>query len=169
MSAHRASSAKTPIEDEIEALAQDCQTLAQRLAALTTGTVRAKGSTLSPFASAQIRRYLRARRMRERLLPAELFADPAWDMLLDLYASELEGHEVSITSACIASAVPATTALRWLGRIEELGLIERKDDQADSRRTFVRLTTTAKSGINRWLAQAPWLAGMEQENVGSFR
>jgi hypothetical protein len=52
-----------------------------------------------------------ARRLRERLLPAGLFADPAWDMLLDLYAAEIEEQPVSVTSACIAAAAPATTAL----------------------------------------------------------
>src|SRR3546814_1843272 len=42
-------------------------------------------------------------------------SDPAWDMLLDLYlAAERNTRPVSISSLCIASAVPATTALRWI-------------------------------------------------------
>jgi hypothetical protein len=151
-----------PIEAELEAVAQCCRMLAQRLASLTPATVSdARRSPADLPALVQVRRYLRARRLREQLLPAELFADPAWDMLLDLYASELEGCPVSITSACVASAVPATTALRWLVRIEELGLVERSDDKKDNRRTFVQLTLSARAAIERWLELAPLRADVE--------
>jgi hypothetical protein len=64
--------------------------------------------------AALARRYLRHRRERERLLP-DLFADPAWDILLDLFAASIERRPVSVSSACVAAAVPPTTALRWIG------------------------------------------------------
>ena len=44
---------------------------------------------------------------------AELFGDPAWDMLLDLTAARAEHTRVSVTSLCIASAVPPTGAPGW--------------------------------------------------------
>lgn len=147
------------VEAELAAVARDCRALAHRLALLTSATSNPRRSPVE-FASAQVRRYLRARRLREELLPAELFADPAWDMLLDLYASEVEGRRVSISSACIAAAVPPTTALRWLTRLEEVGLTRRQGDAKDSRRSFVRLTPAAQAGIERWLEQAPWIAGL---------
>lgn len=147
-----------PIEAELEAVARDCRAIARRIAHVTAIAFRTQILDSRPFTSARIRRYLRARRLRDELLPAELFADPAWDMLLDLYASELEGRPVSVSSACIAAAVPPTTALRWLGRLEELGLVDREDDSNDCRRTFVHLTDTGRFGIERWLSQAPWLA-----------
>ena len=72
------------------------------------------------------RQLYRERRLRERHFDEPLFADPAWDILLDLYASRGEGRKVSVRSACIAAAVPPTTALRCLKHMEELGLIVRE-------------------------------------------
>ena len=50
-----------------------------------------------------------------------IFADPAWDMLLDLMEAEIEQPRVAVSSLCIAAAVPATTALRWLKTLTEPG------------------------------------------------
>jgi hypothetical protein len=97
------------------------------------------------------RKYLRTRRQREAMFPGALFADPAWDILLDLFAAEVEGTRVSVTSACTASAVPPTTALRWLSRLEVEGLIFRKSDGSDSRRTFICLTPVAFDRLRSWL------------------
>ena len=98
-----------------------------------------------------VRIYLRCRRLRERLLPREIFGEPAWDILLDLYAAQLEGKAVSISSACIASAVPTTTALRWLSKLVECGLIERSLDASDARRAHVRITDDGLQAVTRWV------------------
>src|SRR3546814_9724336 len=86
---------------------------------------------------------LRQRRMREQYFPADLFADPAWDMLLDLYAARLERQPVSVSSLCIAAAVPATTALRWIKTMTDAGLFLREADPNDGRRIFIALAEGA--------------------------
>jgi len=89
----------------------------------------------------EVAKYLyRFRRRRDDIFPKRLFSDPAWDILLDLYISEVEGKKISITSACAASNVPLTTALRWIGVLEDRGLVIRYDDPTDNRRSFVRIT-----------------------------
>lgn len=93
------------------------------------------------------RRVLRARRLRERLLRADLFADPAWDMLLDLFVAEADGREVCVSSLCIAAAVPATTALRWIDTLESRGLIARRPDPYDKRRIMIDLRSEARQMI----------------------
>lgn len=80
----------------------------------------------------------RARRVE--YFPNDLFADPAWDMLLDLFICRAAGARVSVTSLCIASQVPATTALRWIRQCEVVGLVCRIDDPLDQRRSFIELT-----------------------------
>jgi DNA-binding PadR family transcriptional regulator len=80
------------------------------------------------------------RRRRARYLNADLFGEPTWDILLDLYVAAREGRRVPTTSACIGAHVPPTTALRWLRILEMRGLVDREDDGRDGRRTFVRLT-----------------------------
>jgi hypothetical protein len=85
----------------------------------------------------------RARRRRDRFLPAELFGEPAWDLLLDLFAARLHGRLISVTSACYAAGVPPTTALRWLGLLEEQGLVERTKAETDNRVSWIRLSDSA--------------------------
>lgn len=97
-----------------------------------------------------VRRMLRQRRMREQYFPADLFADPAWDMLLDLYAARLERQPVSVSSLCIAAAVPATTALRWIKTMTDAGLFVREADPHDGRRIFIALAESAFDALARY-------------------
>ncbi|WP_407644415.1 winged helix DNA-binding protein [Erythrobacter insulae] len=81
------------------------------------------------------------RRRRETVFRnAELFGEPAWDILLDLYIAYVDQKTVSVSSACIGSAAPSTTGLRWLGILAEQGLVTREHDPDDQRRVLVRLS-----------------------------
>ncbi|QXT34225.1 hypothetical protein KV697_10255 [Sphingomonas sanguinis] len=98
-----------------------------------------------------IRRMIRARRLRDGFFEGGLFEEPAWDMLLDLYAAHLEGVRVSVSSLCIAAAVAPTTALRWIGKMTEAGLFARQPDPLDRRRAFMVLTERALEGMRGYL------------------
>jgi hypothetical protein len=80
----------------------------------------------------------------------ELFGEPAWDILLDLHIAHAEGKPVSVSSACIGSAAPPTTGLRWLGVLAEEGLVVRENDADDHRRVLVRLTRTGIKAMERF-------------------
>ncbi len=86
------------------------------------------------------REFYAGRRRRARYLSADLFGEPTWDILLDLYVAARENRRVPTTSACIGAHVPPTTALRWLRILEMRGMVEREEDGRDGRRTFVKLT-----------------------------
>lgn len=94
------------------------------------------------------------RRRRHKHLPADLFGEPTWDILLDLYIAAREDRRVPTTSACIGAHVPPTTALRWLRILEARGLVEREDDGRDGRRTFVRLSPRGLAAMDACLASA---------------
>lgn len=81
---------------------------------------------------------------------AEIFGEPAWDILLDLYAQP-EAHHISITSACIAARVPATTALRHIRKLQDIHLIQRHPDESDRRKNFLTLTPRGKGMVQAWL------------------
>ena len=100
-----------------------------------------------------VRQIIRQRQLRARFFDADLFADPAWDILLDLTAARAEHTRVSVTSLCIASGVPPTTALRWIGQMSEVGLLERVDDEVDRRRAFITLTDKAADAMARFFAE----------------
>lgn len=99
-----------------------------------------------------LRRLIRNRQLRARFFDGDLFADPAWEMLLDLAAARAEGRRVSVTSLCIASGVPSTTALRWIGILLERGLVVRIRDDQDKRRTIVALTDAGASAMAGFFA-----------------
>lgn len=97
-----------------------------------------------------VRRIISQRRLRARYFKAELFADPAWDILLDLTAALGEGRRVCVTSLCIAAAVPATTALRWVAHMTALGLLVRESDPIDKRRVFIVLADPVADKMARY-------------------
>ena len=100
-----------------------------------------------------VRRIIRQRQLRARFFDGDLFGDPAWDMLLDLTAARAEHTRVSVTSLCIASGVPPTTALRWIGQMIDTGLLERVEDETDRRRAFITLTDKASDAMARYFAE----------------
>lgn len=100
-----------------------------------------------------VRRIIRQRQLRARFFDADFFADPAWDILLDLTAARAEHMRVSVTSLCIASGVPPTTALRWIGQMTEAGMLERIEDETDRRRAFIALTDKAADAMARYFAE----------------
>jgi DNA-binding MarR family transcriptional regulator len=98
----------------------------------------------------RVRQIIRQRRLRERYFESELFADPGWDILLELTAARAEHTRVSVTSLCVAAAVPATTALRWIAMMTEMGLLVRQKDEIDQRRVFITLSDSAAACMARY-------------------
>jgi hypothetical protein len=116
---------------------------------------RRQSFTTAPSAggeAAMVRSIIRARRARDQFFQPELFADPAWDMLLDLMAARLEGRAVAVSSLCIAAAVPPTTALRWIKTMTDGGIFQRMADPRDGRRVFIELSQAAADGMTAYLA-----------------
>lgn len=94
--------------------------------------------TRAQRAAAQI---IARRRARHAHFGAQdIFGEPAWDILLDLYVRQYGGEQVSVKSACIHAGVPANTALRWLHALKLQGLLCCEDDPDDQNRSLVRLS-----------------------------
>lgn len=108
-----------------------------------------------PVAEGDIRAMLKMRRNRDKFFDCELFADPAWDMLLELYAARLGQQKISVGSLCSAAAVPGTTALRWITMLETRGLIERKADPMDGRRFHLSLSDAGLDRMARYFSTVP--------------
>lgn len=90
------------------------------------------------------------RKVRSKYFPSELFSDPCWEMLLDLYDAQLSGAEVTVTSLGAASGASPTTALRRMENLQNHALIERLADSADKRRTIVRLTEAGLTAVEQF-------------------
>jgi len=87
---------------------------------------------------------------RYQLFPAEIFGEPAWNILLELYLSDKLERSVTVTNACDVSGTPKTTALRWINFLIEMKLIERLSSELDQRVIFLRLSETAKQKLNAY-------------------
>lgn len=96
--------------------------------------------------------YSTRRRRSSIFQNSELFGEPAWDILLDLYIAHVENKPVSVSSACIGSAAPPTTGLRWLGVLADHELVLREHDPEDQRRVLVRLTERGLNAMDEYFA-----------------
>lgn len=110
-------------------------------------SVRTTDESLANLASSMYQ----ARRKRSMYMPAELFADPAWDMLLDLFVAGFHARRITVSSLCIASSVPPTTALRWISTLEEAQLVERVPMEHDRRSSEVKLTINGHEAMRQCL------------------
>lgn len=161
--------------EKLRRLNEEVARIAETLARLTRGTRDPGGSggvadRVRPYrgpeesgavsiTAAEVRQAIRVRRLRDQYFPNSLFEDPAWDMLLDLFAAELERARVSVSSLCIAAAVAPTTALRWIGRMTEAGLFEREPDPFDRRRAYMVLSARARQGMQDYCAAVKRIGG----------
>ena len=97
---------------------------------------------------------IKQRRHRNRLFGTfGRFGEPEWDTLLDLYVARAGSVDVSLSSACIGTMIPAVkTALRYLSLMVEQGILESYQLPADSRLTYVRLSERSTVLMNRHLS-----------------
>ena len=143
-------------------LSDEVSRIASTLARLSTGPATPVPPTEQPPVAGElpqvsadaVRSVIRARRLRSRYFDEGMFADPAWDMLLDLLQAEIAQLRVPVSSLCIAASVPATTALRWLKTMTCQGIFVRRADPNDGRRVFVELAPPASQAMRRYFADA---------------
>jgi FixJ family two-component response regulator len=148
-----------------KALASQLTTLSleiQRLSSLMDGALpsfgKAPPAAVEAAASDEaltaefIRDLLRKESRRRSLLNGRLFGDCTWSVLLDLLAAKLDGCDVSVSSACIASGAPTTTALRLINRLVSEDILLRIPDAHDRRRDFLRLSPDVEAPLLAYLA-----------------
>lgn len=79
------------------------------------------------------------RKSRTRFFAEDLFGEPGWDMILALYISDVEGYRLKVTDLMNESQATPTTALRWIDRLHELGLVRRRENPLDRRSHFLEM------------------------------
>lgn len=156
---------RDPGAERLRQLSDEVGRIAATLARLSTVPARPEPQLQRPVEEdvpdvsvEMVRSVIRARRLRARYFPEDMFADPAWDMLLDLLQAEIAQLRVPVSSLCIAAAVPATTALRWLKGMTDSGIFTRRADPHDGRRVFVELAPSASIAMRRYFAEVGRLA-----------
>lgn len=108
------------------------------------------GAPIAASRRATARNMQAVRKIRSKYFPSDLFSDPCWEMLLDLYEGALAGKPMSVTNLTVGSSASATTAWRRLVSLEEHQLVERDEDPEDKRRAIVKLTHSGRKAVENF-------------------
>lgn len=93
----------------------------------------------------------RGRRMQ--IFSKDLFGEPAWEILLVLYA-ELDRTRLTFARITDKLDLPASTVLRWLRVLEGKQLVVREPHPTDQRSAFLKLTPDAINMLDMYLSEA---------------
>lgn len=115
------------------------------------GPARARPAERLEMALVTARKAVADRRTRAAFIGSEeIFGEPAWDILLDLFIRQAaEQQDGSRAFAQADSSV--STAMRWLRVLEQTGLVELKADPTSANSCLVHLTPAGYEGMLRYL------------------
>lgn len=134
----------TPSENTVSGLMKSVRLLEQ------SATHHAHSDARSLMSAA--RQIYAGRRARSRYFPESFFGEPAWDMLLALYATGDDSRRQSVSNLLDLASCPPTTALRHLASLEQEGMVERTPHPTDGRVFFVSMTSKGREAIEAYLA-----------------
>ena len=64
------------------------------------------------------------RRARDDAIGKDLFSDPAWDILLELFAARLGSRSITTRDLATAIGTPLSTTVRWIRALQDQRLVE---------------------------------------------
>jgi DNA-binding MarR family transcriptional regulator len=134
---------------QLSAIAVEFGTRADRLA----GDAPPAGSLGdAPPDTRELAKQLLAQRMaRFDHFPAELFHEPAWDMLLALFVAHEERQTMNVKTLVASAHAPVTTSQRWIDHLHKLKLIDRVIDPIDRRRMEISLSDSGLTAVTAYL------------------
>lgn len=133
------------IEDELTRL---------RVTLSTRNAVKKRGITAKDVRTVILVRY------RRRAVLGNLFADPGWEILLELFACALDRRQVNVVELQKCIQIPLSTVLRWLGKLNRFGLIERFDDPKDHRFVLLELSDRGRELMHQYFRERTNILGL---------
>lgn len=100
------------------------------------------------------RQILAQRKRRTMKFGCAMFGEPAWEILLWLYALDAEARQ-SLGRLSELSLSSRSTAVRWIGYLERNQWVEREPHPTDRRSSFIKLTDDGRSMLEDYLSEAP--------------
>lgn len=92
---------------------------------------------------------LTALRARDAIFGPNLFSDPAWDVLLELYAAKLGGRKMTPRDIALAIDMPESTTARWVAVLKERDLVASQVDHDEQFRRWMILTAEGALRMKR--------------------
>ncbi len=111
--------------------------------------------------SGAVRSVIAARSLRYEYL-GDSNSEAAWALLLEAYATRLEGRQIAMTELGTAAGLSQTTADEWIRRLLDRGLLLRSDDPRDDRVVLIDLSEEGADRMRDYLSAAlklsPWVS-----------
>jgi len=104
-----------------------------------------------PDLVARARNIMASRKARRKFFPADLFHEPAWEMLMALFIVYENEHTMNVKTLVSCSDAPATTSQRWIDHLHKSGLIDRVTDTIDRRRIDISLSDRGYDAMTKYL------------------
>jgi len=165
--------ADEPTGEQLRSLAQAARYLAVELGRISQGESPesvAKATAVSNCAertNARVQTYMQDRAQeheslrnlmalqeaRSGIFGDTLLPDAAWEMLVELMLGKLTGRRIAVTSLCLASKAPVTTALRRIDDLLDAGLVQRLPDPSDRRRSYIELSAEGQQKMREFLGR----------------
>lgn len=99
-----------------------------------------------------VRSVLSARRGRESIFGWNLFSDPAWDVLLELYAAQFANRTASASELASVIGAPRSVIARWITTLVDAGLVAPAAERTENEPT-VTLTDNGAAKMARLMHQ----------------
>lgn len=95
-------------------------------------------------------RVLRLRRAQRKIFPVAALREGCWDILLLCLEAELSGRHMCVKQIRCELEESQTSVLRRIAELEQAGMLLRRRDDTDGRRTLLRLTGEATDALSRF-------------------
>ncbi len=107
-----------------------------------------------------VRSLIMARRLRDQYFEPSM-TEPAWTMILELFAHRLAGQPTTVQGLGIATGTPLAATLNWIDWLAERGTASRNAVSEQEASSIVELTDTGADQIRAYLLAAlelsPWV------------
>jgi ActR/RegA family two-component response regulator/DNA-binding MarR family transcriptional regulator len=104
-------------------------------------------------------------RLREKIFGPLVQNHAVWMLLLALWDSQQSGTELTIKSVAYTAGLPLSSALRKINEMCASGLVQRRGDPDDARRSFVTLTPQGQTYFARFFSE--WSGVREVRKLAS--
>jgi DNA-binding MarR family transcriptional regulator len=96
---------------------------------------------------------IHSRRIRARHFQRSMLGEPAWDVLLLVYAGDVSGDRLTPTKLARLTGTPPSTVSRWIEYLEQQQLVQREPHPNDKRIFFVRLLPQGRQAMTNYLTE----------------
>ena len=95
---------------------------------------------------------LNQRQSRKKFMPASLFHEPAWEILLSLFIARERNRTLNVKHLVRLIDAPVTTSQRWIDQLAHMRFAKRIADPNDRRKLEISLSDEGHAMMTRYLS-----------------